>query len=369
MRKIAIVGGNGQVGAEICLILNQLEGINVIPICRNRFGSAFLRYNGIACRHGSIANASQAEELIGDCDLVVNFAFSLGGGRPREQRKLNNTLINSVAKFSQSSATVIYFSTQSIYGDPSPNAKWRWKSLYAKEKLKCEKDAIRAGKRHSKDTFVFRIGHVVGELQGLTNIIRDEIRSGCVDVPITNRGSNTVYTATIAEAIFNISMGKESSGVYDLMNVPQWDWRKVYAREAKSINAHLEFSKSNHNLGSSSSVLRSPVKGLLKWIAKNPTYKQYGLRILSSLPSDFSSKIQATHFANNAKREIGILKARPPVNEKLLRVEEGSNFLPSLSKTTDLLNQPCFQALNETPSKRWPDTDSKTSNEQDRNSN
>ena len=76
MTRIAIVGANGQVGTEVCLRLREAADVEVVPVVRNLSGSAFLRLNGVDCRHGRIADPEQARHLIGDCDVVVNFALS-----------------------------------------------------------------------------------------------------------------------------------------------------------------------------------------------------------------------------------------------------------------------------------------------------
>ena len=34
MTTIGVIGANGQVGAEVCLFLSEMEGIEVVPICR-----------------------------------------------------------------------------------------------------------------------------------------------------------------------------------------------------------------------------------------------------------------------------------------------------------------------------------------------
>jgi nucleoside-diphosphate-sugar epimerase len=137
MKRVAILGANGQVGAEVCLILRNHPEIKLVPICRNRFGSAFLRYQGIACRHGLPAEAEQAAALRGDCDVVVNFA--LGVGTLRQARDTNERLIKNSIAFSPPMAKIIYFSTTAVYGGVHQGARIRWRSAYAREKLRCER--------------------------------------------------------------------------------------------------------------------------------------------------------------------------------------------------------------------------------------
>ncbi|MGH8211171.1 MAG: NAD(P)H-binding protein, partial [Steroidobacteraceae bacterium] len=86
MLKVGIVGANGQVGAELCLLLAARKDIELIAICRSRSGSAFLRWHGIACRHGRVADQADAARLLSDCDIVVN--SSLASGTPAEIRRI-----------------------------------------------------------------------------------------------------------------------------------------------------------------------------------------------------------------------------------------------------------------------------------------
>src|SRR5450631_4191536 len=109
MPRVAIIGANGQVGAEVCLILSKHRDIELVPICRNRLGSAFLRSRGIACRHGLPADHKQASLLLGDCDVIVNLA--LASGSLREASDANRNLINNSIEFSARSAKILYFST------------------------------------------------------------------------------------------------------------------------------------------------------------------------------------------------------------------------------------------------------------------
>src|ERR1700727_1064888 len=121
MIKLGMDGGNGQVGAELCLLLAARKDITLVPICRNRSGSAFLRWQGIACRHGKVVDSTDASRMLGDCDIVVN--SSLASGTPAEIREIEHRVIRNIFTFSKKGAAVIHFSTQSVYGDPRPNRR------------------------------------------------------------------------------------------------------------------------------------------------------------------------------------------------------------------------------------------------------
>ena len=90
MTRIAVLGANGQVGAEACLLLRNQPDVELIPICRNQRSSSYLRYHGIPCRHGLPADADQAGELLAGADVILDFALALG--LPRDTRRINEAM-------------------------------------------------------------------------------------------------------------------------------------------------------------------------------------------------------------------------------------------------------------------------------------
>src|SRR5206468_9002391 len=140
--------------------------VDVVPICRNPTGSAFLRFHGVRCRHGLPADPDQAPRLLGDCDVVLNFARSVA--RPREALDTNRRLIENSARFSAPGSRILYFSSLEVYRSFKPASAPIWRTAYGVEKLRCEWLGRRAAARHGKDLYVLRLGHVCGELQGIT---------------------------------------------------------------------------------------------------------------------------------------------------------------------------------------------------------
>src|SRR5580700_7285514 len=193
MVRLGMVGANGQVGAELCLMFAGRGDLELVPICRNRSGSAFLRWHGIACRHGRVADPEDAPRLLSDCDVIVN--SSLAGGSPSQIRRVEDQIIRSIFRYSKRSATVIHFSTQSVYGDPRPNRRIRWRNPYGRAKLVSERTARTEARRNGKPAYILRLGHVCGALQEISNTIRAGIQARSVVLPAENRSSNTVHTA------------------------------------------------------------------------------------------------------------------------------------------------------------------------------
>src|SRR5580658_494212 len=235
MPKIAILGANGQVGAEVCLLLRQMASLDIIPVCRSRSGSAFLRWQGIACRHGRPADPQEASRLLGDCEVIANFALS--SGNPAQIRITEDLLVQNAFKYSPPGATIIHFSTQSVYGDPRPGSFVRWRNPYGRAKLLTERTVHKAQRQWRKPAFILRLGHVCGELQGISQDIRTELLERRAVLPEIDVPSNTVLTVVIAEAIRQIANEKIEPGTYDLMNCPHWTWRQAYAFEAQQCGA------------------------------------------------------------------------------------------------------------------------------------
>src|SRR4029079_1833711 len=161
---------------------------------------------------GSVGDPGQAPALVGDCDLVANFALAIG--RPREARERSGRVIAQAALAPPAGAKIVYFSTLSVYRRFRPANAPGGRTAYGDEKLRCERDARRVGRRLRKKTYVLRLGHVVGELQAIRQQLRQLLAAGPVVVP---RGgalpSNVVHTLTVVDALSRIAAGAPA-GVY-----------------------------------------------------------------------------------------------------------------------------------------------------------
>ena len=339
MSRIAIIGAGGQVGAEVTLLLSNHSGHSLVPVCRNRSSSAFLRYFGIPCRHGLINEPGSAYGLLGDCDIIANFALSKS--LPRRARITNSQIIENSIKYSAEDAKIVYFSTAAVYGEPRPEVFFSRPSAYGREKLHGERLAIRTGRLYGKQVFVLRLGHVCGDLQRITNLIRDIIKAGPVCMPDGGRNlSNTVYTATVAEAIINIASGLECSGVYDLMCVPQWTWREVYEYKAGRMGRRLQIeSIEGPRRKRASTVIKSLPRWFLNGMVNSVFFKEATNKVLSRMPENLNMRIRAAYSKTKVKAEIAGLLSHRMAHPALSCDPVGNKFLVSLSKTRDLLNR------------------------------
>lgn len=355
MSKIGILGASGQVGAEVTLLLSNHSDRCLTPICRNPSSSAFLRYSGVPCRHGIVTDPKDAYGLLGDCDVIANFALSKG--LPHKVRVLNNKIIEHSIKYSAKNTKIIYFSTMSVYGEPRPDAFFSWPNAYAREKLHGERLAMRTGRSCGKQVYVLRLGHVCGDLQNITNMIRKIIETGPVLMPNGGQNlSNTVYTATIAEAIINIASGLEKPGIYDLMCVPQWTWREVYEYEADFIIQKLQIENIEATKRKRVDAL---IKSLPRWFIRRMVnsefFKQATLKVLSRMPETLNMRVQAIYLKAKAKAEITEFFTSQMAHPALSWDPVGSKFLVSLSKTMDLLkNENLFKLSKLDASSAFP---------------
>ena len=355
MTRVAVIGANGQVGAELCVLLANMEGIEVIPVCRNRLGSAYLRYRGIACRHGQSADPAQAKMLFGDCDVVVNLALVSTLSNPAAARSINKALLKNIVTMSPPDAKHLYFSTMSVYGDAEVGQRIVFRNSYGQDKWKSEKLARSYGKKAGRSTYIFRLGHVCGELQGITQQIRAAVKNGAVVLPDPERESNTVYVATICEAILKVIAGNVSPGTYDLMNTPQWSWRDVYAYEANKLSMPLSFKVLGDN--KKSNFIKKAVVSCLSAgvsLLNIPGIRKFSSRLIVYVPITIFWKIKALYAVKSTASQIGSLRHREVPMDATLRVPVGSVFILGLTPTIELMADSSFQFSDYGKSGIWP---------------
>lgn len=334
MHRVALIGANGQVGAELCLMLAAQGGLELMPICRTRSGSAFLRWHGIACRHGRIAEDADAERLLSDCDVVVN--SSLAGGTPAQIRRTEARIVRNIFHHSKDSATIIHFSTQSVYGDPTPRRWIRWRTPYGRAKLATERQVRRQSRRTGKRCYILRLGHVCGALQEISAAIRAAIRDRNVILPAEDRSSNTVYTAAIVGAIEQIMAGSVAPGTYDLMNTPRWSWREVYEFEAAAAGVALHARTIETRTDRARAVLRSMGR-LAGELAASQAVRDLAAKLFAHVPEALNARATAWWYVRRARSDIARLSPAQHLEAHLSWVENGRRFFPAERSTIDLL--------------------------------
>jgi nucleoside-diphosphate-sugar epimerase len=367
MIKVGIVGANGQVGAELCLLLAARGGIEMVAICRNQSGSAFLRWQGIACRHGRVADPAEASRLLGDCDFVVN--SSLATGTPAQIRRIEAAIVRNLFLHSKAGAAVIHFSTQSVYGDPRPNRWIRWRNPYGRAKLATERCVRTESSRTGKRAYILRLGHVCGGLQEISQTIRAAIRARSVLLPAENRSSNTTYTQAIIGALVQVITGKTEPGTYDLMNSPRWTWNEVYEFEAAACRLPLNAQYVEPAPRSRPPSMAAALLRFTRNMAGKPAVREAFAKLFAHAPDSLNARAMAWWYKRRAAAEIASLRVRAPVAEHLFWVANGVNFFPADTPTIDLLHATPPQSSTATGPNSWPADlpDSSCANAVDRN--
>jgi nucleoside-diphosphate-sugar epimerase len=307
MKRIAILGANGQVGGEVSLRLKNVEGIEVVPIARNVSGSAFLRSNGLECRHGRISDSADAVKLIGDCDVVVNFALS-NTAIPRTDREVNRQILRNVVAAAKPGAPIVFASTIMVY---APGMKFWLPDSYGLEKFIAERIFRRFCRRSRHPAYVFRLGHVMGDLQNITGKIRGDIRSGKVALPHGgNRASNTVFTASVVEAVVKIALGSPKPGTYDLISFPQWTWLDVYKYYAAQMELPLQLAHREH-IQQPKSAFGGPsgsMRRFLQYLANHHALTERLTFLLAFLPRNVNQRMYLRYLQTRALAEINALR-------------------------------------------------------------
>ncbi len=339
--KIAVLGANGQVGAEVSLLLSRTAGIEVVPVCRNRSGSAFLRAHGLRCRHGLAADPVEARGLLGDCDVIANFALALG--RPREAREANRRLIEAAAAAAKPGSRIVFFSTLAVYNDFVEAGTPPASTAYGKEKLRGEREAMRAGRRLGHETWVLRLGHVYGQLQGIRAQMRNLVCSGPVVVPRGGSlGSNVTHTVTIVDALLKIGQGKENPGVYDLLSFPSWSWNDVLLHEARTAGVDLQRASPDTDPFDSARMgvtgrVRQELRRRVGALLGSPRVREIGLTWIAYLPEAINLQLQSRHFRRRAVSDIARLNHRPVSHQAFGIPPVNATELVSLTPTMELL--------------------------------
>ena len=248
MKTIAILGANGQVGTEVCLYLSKMQNIKVIPICRTKYSSVFLRKCGLECRHSNLENTEELTRILKDCDLIAD--FTKPSGLPSELNKLSKRIISNVLKCAPLNSSFVYASSMMAYGMGKDTRLFQpyifARTVYGQSKRYCEKLAFQLGKQYHKDIYVLRLGQVHGALQSISRIILNELNNETIVVPSSL--SYTVFVFSIAEALTNIAYGKEKPGLYTLISSPEWSWEEIHRFYCKQVNVHPELILINYNI-------------------------------------------------------------------------------------------------------------------------
>jgi nucleoside-diphosphate-sugar epimerase len=307
---IAVIGAAGDVGTELCVTLAQFKGVRAIAICRYELEAVLLRRCGIECRFGSMDDAGQAQQLLADCNVVID--LSVPRGLPSEYWRSTRTMVRNAMACAPAGARYIYSSSLMAFGmkDPEERVLRRHvlaRSLYGVKKRWAEKEIFRVARRFSREAYVLRVGLVHGVTQANTNRLVASLRSApevkAFCVPVTP--SNTVFVFTVAEAAVNIARGREKPGLYTLVSVPQWSWKEV----VQYCAAQNGVSRNVVEVSVNPPVPKTGVRHMLRTIVGRTLQNRDVLAgyLLCYLPF-LERRAKAFSLRRRARRELAVLE-------------------------------------------------------------
>ncbi|MEY3367588.1 MAG: hypothetical protein RI973_743 [Bacteroidota bacterium] len=265
---IGIIGASGQVGTEVCLFLKTYENIRVVAIVRTAVSAALLSRLGIECRIGTFDREDRCRELLEGCDLVADFSVVIGEVANTKRHYFNN--ITKALQYSPRQARYVFISTINAFGMSAEfNKAKRYlipHSIYAVTKRYGEHIAARYGKKNGKEIYSFRLGHVHGPLQRVSQETRELVNRRYRIFEYPDTPSYTVFCFSIAEGLVNIAAGLEKPGVYTLVSEPAWSWKEVleyYLENGRQIEVRLTPPQRSSVLKSLPSLVKQRLFGFL----------------------------------------------------------------------------------------------------------
>jgi nucleoside-diphosphate-sugar epimerase len=234
MKRVVILGANGQVGNELCPLLVMDGSVHVTAVTRSEFSQALLRKLGVPC---VVDNGKVLPQLLADCDVLVDLAL------PAEKNvaDLRRQIVSRAEeqhRHLRPGATMVYASTMSVFHVDPFGPRF---TTYGSTKLLAERTHRRLGRRTGHDVFVLRLGQVHGLMQSCSLGLVDTL-AGSKDVAVPDIPSFTVFVSSIAEAIAVIAAGKAKAGTYTLISQPAWSWREVVEWWAQQGGANVHLS-------------------------------------------------------------------------------------------------------------------------------
>lgn len=332
--KIGIVGANSQVGTELCFLLD-VDGIDVVPIVRNELGAAMFGYHDFAYRIGDVAHDGDAGRVLKGLDVVVIAAFasyvSRGELQPKRARNANENLVRNSVIQSGDEAILIYFSSLAAFGSEVRHTDWWW---YTREKRHLEREFF-GSEASTKRKYAFRLGHVFGQAQGVTNELISDLR-GKQEIHAEvdpDRESNIVHTTTIIDAIRTVIRTLPTSGTYSIVNQPNWTWSQVlefYTPEDTEIVYHGGVRKSSKVLN----VGRYFVGLLVDLLRAAPLQLSTLLSATVYLPEKLYSRSWKISKTGNIRAELNELRESNMVYHGMFEYDPVPGpFLDNLDRT------------------------------------
>jgi nucleoside-diphosphate-sugar epimerase len=335
--RIVLIGANGNVGKEVVLRLASASEVEVVPVCRTRGGSAFLRYRGVRCLHADISDPAVARKVFAGADVIANLALPTGD--PARARIATRNLSDSVLEAAPDHARLVYFSTLAVHGGYAYAGARPIVSHYGREKKAAEAHFLSRARKLGRQGWAVRLGHVTGDLQPMSLGIRHALSESQRVAVEGMRPANLVHTVMIAELLHMLGRSEgPATGLYDLVNNPNWSWREAYTFEAEQIGldgSTLSFLPTDTQ--PTRRRRRSITKLLIDMARNSPTINAFAMRLLEKCPPRVEERARAIYL-----RQLVSSSLRPDPNASATQPaffwpELGLERVPGINLTRDLL--------------------------------
>lgn len=254
MIKVAILGANGQVGAEISAYLQHSELCEPIGFVRSEYGAVLLKRLDIHYRVYDPHQLSQSDYagMLYDCELIVDCAYPSGEAVSIPQR-LQENLTRSLSAM-RSDGTYILLSSIMAFGMPPRSMTLKNyyipRTSYARIKRQSEQEAMVLARSLSKRLIIFRMGQVHGILQSVTSQFIQDLSWPQISVSGTDTQlTTTIFASSVAQAVVKCALGKTKPNLYTLVSSPQWTQEQLYSyyRLRYSLPASVVFDGNSVN--------------------------------------------------------------------------------------------------------------------------
>ncbi len=271
--RVAVVGAGGHIGRTLLARLSSEPLVAARGICRNELTAAPLRVAGFDVRCGAVSVPSEAQKLLGDCEVVVNCASAtaLPGTARHEERGIVDGLVAV-----RGPRRLIHFSSVAVYGtcigDGTRFEHPRPDYPFGRDKLNLERYLRRKARSSSfAEVVVLRMGHVYGAEQWVSRFVFDQVERPGWRLPFDGRGaSNAIHVKNVAAAVRTLVLGT-GGGTFNLFDSPQSTWRQVFDWNTSAIGAApvpgLDDAESERVRAHFSRIARAPALQLAREVA------------------------------------------------------------------------------------------------------
>ncbi|MEC9292755.1 MAG: NAD-dependent epimerase/dehydratase family protein [Chloroflexota bacterium] len=280
--KVAVIGAAGRIGPYLVRRLAVENAYEPVPVIRDKMAIRFLGEYRQLTRIGSITDSDSASRLIGDCQVVINLAFS---GSTTKAIANNIKLVEAITTL-QSVKVFINLSTISVHGLPFTESRMNFvkpkpTSAYGKSKLAMERIVADAFRKTNTKYFLLRLGNVYGPSQTVSRMVFEDVTSASFELPFGgNLASNAVSVQHFIDGIVSILNNPPPNGVYNCTDEPQRTWREIYDMHTDAWNlppvasmspesSYLLRKKVRISSGIESLPFRHKIKMMIKYFTNN----------------------------------------------------------------------------------------------------